>query len=383
MIYKDFHGDKLSELALGCMRLPVLGGDDNKIDQAQVEEMVAVAIEGGVNYFDTAYGYHGGNSEAAIGRALAAYPRESFYLADKFPGYNPANIRKDKLQPLFEEQLTRCRVDHFDFYLLHNVCEPNIDLYLDPAIGVLPFFKEQLAAGRIRHLGFSAHAGLEGLARFLEAFGPEMEFGQLQLNYVDWDFQKGADKVRLFERYDIPLWVMEPLRGGQLASLEAADAAELEALRPGVSAAEWAFRYAQSLPAVTTVLSGMSNLEQLKDNLRIFASEAPVTAEERATLQKIAQTMVAKTTIDCTACRYCVDYCSEGLDIPRLLALYNEQSFTTGVRFIAPMAISALPEDKRPSACIACHNCEEVCPQQLPIAQAMADFSKMLEESED
>lgn len=177
MIYREFQDLRLSDLGLGCMRLPVIDGDDARVDQAAVEQMVAEAMDKGVNYYDTAWGYHGGNSETAIGKALAAYPRDSFCLADKFPGYDLSNM--DKVEEIFEAQLKKCQVEYFDFYLFHNVCEMNIDAYLDPKYGILDYLLKQKANGRIRHLGFSCHGALPVLKRFLDACGEHMEFCQL------------------------------------------------------------------------------------------------------------------------------------------------------------------------------------------------------------
>lgn len=199
MVYKYFQGLKLSNLGLGCMRLPVVGGNDAVVDQAAVEEMVALAMERGVNYYDTAWAYHAGTSETAIGKALAAYPREKFCLANKFPGYDLSNM--GKVREIFEAQLKKCRVDYFDFYLFHNVCEMNIDAYLDPMYGILDYLLEQKKIGRIRHLGFSCHGAMPVLKRSLEAYGEHMEFCQLQLNYIDWTFQGGKEKVELLEQY--------------------------------------------------------------------------------------------------------------------------------------------------------------------------------------
>ncbi len=375
MIYREFQNLRLSALGLGCMRLPVIDGDDARVDQAAVEQMVAEAMDKGVNYYDTAWGYHGGNSETAIGKALAAYPRDSFCLADKFPGYDLSNM--DKVEEIFEAQLKKCQVEYFDFYLFHNVCEMNIDAYLDPKYGILDYLLKQKANGRIRHLGFSCHGALPVLKRFLDACGEHMEFCQLQLNYIDWAFQGGRENVALLERRHIPVWVMEPLRGGRLARLSAAEAADLGAIRPGASAPEMAFRFLQSVPGVTVILSGMSDQEQLRQNLATFETDAPLTPRESEALLKLGQKMTSTKALPCTACRYCVSHCPQGLDIPNLIALYNEHSFTGG-GFLAPMALSAIPEDKWPGACIGCRSCEAVCPQQLKISEAMADFKAML-----
>ena len=375
MVYKYFQGLKLSNLGLGCMRLPVVGGNDAVVDQAAVEEMVALAMERGVNYYDTAWAYHAGTSETAIGKALAAYPREKFCLANKFPGYDLSNM--GKVREIFEAQLKKCRVDYFDFYLFHNVCEMNIDAYLDPKYGILDYLLEQKKIGRIRHLGFSCHGAMPVLKRFLEAYGEHMEFCQLQLNYIDWTFQGGKEKVELLEQYHIPVWVMEPLRGGRLARLSDKESAVLQALAPQRPIPAWAFRFLQSIPNVAVILSGMSDLEQMKENLDTFDTEDPLTQREWDGLLALGKEMTNPKALACTACRYCTSHCPQGLDIPHLLALYNEHRFTGG-GFIAPMALSAIPAEKQPSACIGCRSCEAVCPQQLKISEAMADFSAML-----
>ena len=376
MIYRDFQDMKLSALGFGSMRLPVVDGNDAQIDEAAALAMVDYALAHGVNYYDTAWGYHDGNSELVMGKALARYPRESFFLATKFPGYDLANM--DKVEAIFEKQLEKCRVDYFDFYLFHNVCEMNIDAYLDPKYGIHEYLMQQKAAGRIRHLGFSAHGAYPVLKRFLDAYGNDMEFCQLQINYLDWDFQDAKAKVELLKEHNIPVWVMEPLRGGKLARLEPTYEARLKALRPQESIPAWAFRFLQSLPTVAVTLSGMSNMEQLKANIAIFEEDKPLTATEMEALLAIAREMTQKIALPCTACHYCVSHCPQGLDIPRLLELYNEHCFTGG-GFIAPMALAAVPEDKLPSACLGCRSCEAVCPQQIKISEAMADFAKKLQ----
>lgn len=371
MIYRDFQDIKLSALGMGAMRLPVVDGDDSRIDEKKAEEMVAYAMENGVNYYDTAWGYHGGNSELVMGKALKSYPRESFYLASKFPGYDLANM--DKVEEIFEKQLEKCQVEYFDFYLFHNVCEMNIDAYLDPKYGIFEYLMKQKENGRIRHLGFSAHGRMDVLKRFLDAYGEHMEFCQLQLNYLDWTFQNAKEKVELMREHNIPVWVMEPVRGGKLASLDPENESKLKALRPEESIAAWAFRFLQSVPEVKVVLSGMSNMEQMQENIRTYGEDKPLNKKEMDTLMGIAEDMVKKNVVPCTACHYCVDHCTQGLDIPRLLELYNEHAFTGG-GFIAPMALEAIPEDKHPDACIGCRSCEAVCPQQIKISEVMADF---------
>ena len=375
MIYKEFQDLKLSALGMGAMRLPVMDGDDGRIDEQAAFDMVDYAFEQGINYYDTAWGYHNGQSELVMGRALKRYPREKFYLATKFPGYDLANM--DKVKEIFEKQLEKCQVEYFDFYLFHNVCEMNIDAYLDEKYGIFDYLVKQKKAGRIRHLGFSAHGSYEVMERFLKAYGQEMEFCQIQLNYMDWEFQDAKKKAELLSRYHLPVWVMEPLRGGRLAKLSQEDEEKLKALRPDETIPAWAFRFLQSIPQVTMVLSGMSNMEQLKENIRTFQEEKPLTDQEKKELLEIADQIVKKSRVPCTACHYCVSHCPQGLDIPRLLALYNEHRVTGG-GFIAPMALSALPEDQRPGACIGCRSCEAVCPQQIHVSEVMADFNARL-----
>ena len=316
MIYKKFQDLQLSALGMGTMRLPVVGGDDAVIDEASAEELVAYAMEHGVNYYDTAWGYHSGNSELVMGRALKKYPRESFYLATKFPGYDLSNV--PKVKEIFEKQLQKLQVEYFDFYLFHNVCEMNIDAYLDPQYGIYEYLTQQRDSGRIRHLGFSAHGSCEVMKRFLEAYGKDMEFCQIQLNYLDYSFQDARAKLELLKEYQIPVWVMEPLRGGKLAALRPEEEAVLKELRPQESIPAWAFRFIQSLPEVVVTLSGMSNYEQLKENIATFEEEKPLKEPERKRLLGLAEDMVRKIALPCTACRYCTSHCPQQLDIPEL-----------------------------------------------------------------
>ena len=375
MVYKNFQDLKLSALGMGTMRLPVIGGDDANIDTAAAEKMVDYALENGVNYFDTAWGYHNGNSETVIGQALSRHPRDKFYLATKFPGYDLSNM--DKVEEIFEKQLEKCKVEYFDFYLVHNVCEMNIDAYLDPKYGIYDYLVKQKENGRIRHLGFSAHGSYDVMKRFLEAYGEKMEFCQIQLNWLDWSFQDAKAKVELLREYHLPIWVMEPLRGGKLASLPEEKAQKLKKLRPDEGIPAWAFRYLQSIDDVVVILSGMSDMEQLQDNIRTFETEKKLNNEEMETLLGIADEMVKQNNLPCTACRYCTSHCPKGLNIPSLLELYNEHNLTGG-GFIAPMALMAVPEDKQPSACVGCRSCEAVCPQQIKISEALADFKAKL-----
>ncbi len=373
MVYKDFQDLKLSALGMGTMRLPLIDGRDEQIDEEKAAEIIGRAFEKGINYFDTAWGYHGGNSELVMGKLLENYPRGSFYLATKFPGYDLANM--PKVEEIFEKQLEKCRVDYFDFYLFHNVCEMNIDAYLDEQYGIDRYLMKQKENGRIRHLGFSAHGEYDVMKRFLEKYGDHMEFCQLQINYIDWNFQEAKRKVELLNEYHIPVWVMEPLRGGKLAALSADAETALKELRPEETVPAWAFRFLQSLPEVKVILSGMSSVEQLEENNRTFGEEKPLNDTEMEKLLGIADNMING--VPCTACHYCTSHCPNGIDIPAMLKLYNEHVFTGG-GFIAPMTLQAVPEENRPSACVGCRSCEAVCPQQIKISEVLADFVEKL-----
>ncbi len=372
MIYRTFQDLQLSSLGMGAMRLPTIDGDDARIDVEKTKAMVAYAMEHGINYYDTAWGYHDGNSELVMGEVLKDYPRESFYLATKFPGYDLSNM--PKVKEIFEKQLEKLGVDYFDFYLFHNVCEMNIDAYLDDEkYGIYSYLMEQKTNGRIKHLGFSAHGNIDTMKRFLEKYGKDMEFCQIQLNYLDYHFQEAQEKIELLKSYNIPVWVMEPLRGGRLAKLDEDSEKALKDLRPKETIPAWAFRFLQSLPQVVVTLSGMSNMEQLQQNIATFEQDQPLTDKEMQTLLGLADEMVKKIALPCTACHYCTSHCPMGLDIPTLVSLYNEHAFTGG-GFIAPMALSAIPEDKQPGACIGCRQCEMVCPQQIKVSEMMKDF---------
>ena len=375
MIYREFNNKKISALGLGAMRLPIKNNQLNNIDEETVAEMVEYSISHGINYFDTAWGYHDGMSEIVMGKTLQKYDRNSFYLASKFPGYDLSNM--DKVEEIFEKQLQKCRTPYFDFYLFHNVCELNIDSYLDPKYGIFDYLMKQKQNGRIRHLGFSVHGTIDTMNRFLNTYGKYMEFCQIQLNYLDLRFQNADAKLEVLKKYNIPVWVMEPLRGGKLASLDKKYEEKLKMLRPDESTPAWAFRFLQSIPNIKVVLSGMSNMEQLKQNIDTFNEDKPLNNKEMSTLLDIADDMVKKIALPCTGCRYCTSHCPQELNIPYLLELYNEHFFTDG-GFIAPMALSSMPENKKPSACIGCHSCEAVCPQQIKIADAMAALNSKL-----
>lgn len=393
MLTNDFLGDEVGRLGFGTMRLPVLDGDQARIDQSMLDEMVDVAFAAGVNYFDTAYPYHENMSEFAIGKLLARHPRESFLLATKYPGhqiaatYDPAAI--------FEEQLRKCGVERFDFYLLHNVYENSIQVYQDPRWGIVDYFIEQKRLGRIRHLGFSSHGRPENLSEFLD-YGsikhaelreadPEtaalfhgenvLEFCQIQLNYLDWTLQNAARKCEILEDLQIPVIVMEPLRGGRLVDLADEQLAMMRAKSPARTPAEWSFRWLQGIPNVKVILSGMSNLEQLEQNIGTFATSDALGEDEVAMLMDVAEML--KGGVPCTQCRYCVSSCPQGIDIPVMMATYNDLQYSSSVTI--SMQMDAVPQGQRAEDCIACGACARVCPQGIDIPDVMAKLAAQLE----
>lgn len=370
MIERKFQELTLSQLGFGMMRLPQCA--DGSIDEAQVARMIDCAIAAGVNYFDTAWPYHGGHSELVAGKLLSRYPRERYCLATKFPGHQIADSYD--VAAVFEKQLEKCGVEYFDFYLLHNVYENSIATYEDPRWNIIPYLLEQKKRGRIRHLGFSSHASVPALEQFLARHADEMEFCQIELNYLDWTLQQAKEKCELLNRYHMPIWVMEPVRGGKLANLPADAAAQLHALRPDASTASWAFRFLQQLPGVTMILSGMSDMAQLQDNLATFAAPAPLSQQETALLLQIAEQL--KTAVPCTACRYCCEGCPQGIDIPAMLRTLNEVRICPTTN--AVMAIEALPAQQQPQACLGCGACAAVCPQKIDIPACMQELTERI-----
>ena len=370
MIYSEACGEKISKLAFGTMRLPLL--EDGSIDQEQVERMTDYAMANGVNYYDTAYPYHNGYSEIAIGKTLAKYPRESFKLVTKFPGHQ--FIKEYDCEGIFEEQLAKCGVDYFDFYLLHNIYENSFDTYRNEAFGIVDYFVKQKELGRIKHLGFSTHARAENLEEILDFLGDRIEFCQIQLNYLDWTLQNAKKKIELLGSRGIPVMVMEPVRGGKLADLGEENNARLKALRPDESIASWALRWLVEIPEVATVLSGMSCFDQMADNVKTFSEGEPLSKDEWNMMLEIAETL--KKGVPCTACRYCCDGCPMELDIPMLLAGYNDMKFAGGMT--VSMQMDGTPEEKWPDKCIGCGACASVCPQHIEIPEVLSEFSEML-----
>lgn len=364
VIYRNFKGHDISLLGMGNMRLPLTSS--GAIDREHAQSIIDYAFEHGINYFDTAYMYHGGDSERFLGEALAGYPRESYYLADKFPGFmlRPGESPKE----IFEEQLRRCRTDHFDFYLMHAVDARSLAVYEDPR--VLDYFEQERQAGRIRYLGFSSHGSPEVLERFVGA--REWDFAQIQLNYLDWTLQDAERQYEILTQHGIPVMVMEPLRGGRLASLTPEADALLQEAAPGRPVASWAFRWLMGLENVQVVLSGMSELSQIVDNVATFQHEEPLTGEHARVLERARDMLRERIGVPCTGCRYCVDDCPQGLNIPGLLNAYNNYAAATAYReFALSQALDRLGEGPGADECIACGACARHCPQSIDIPAAM------------
>jgi len=392
MIYTKFKDLKLSSLGMGCMRLPATkSGYGAPIEEAKAIELIEHAYKSGINYFDTSWFYHGGDSERFIGEALKKFPRETWYLNSKMPGnmihrvdgkYQLSGSNKDNLtfyNPLdiFNYQAERCGVDYFDFYMLHNVSESTYATYTDEDFGIIECLLELKAEGRIRHLGFSSHGRADTIEKFLtyanERYGKVFEFAMIQLNYMDWELQKACDKYEVLKRHDIAIMAMEPLRGGRLARLDEKAEAIMKSARPDDTQAKWAFRYLQSLKDVAVVISGMSSMEQLEENLTLFSQSNPTTPEENAVLQKVLENMVDL--IPCTDCQYCMEACPQKLNIPTLLTMYNESGFEMG--WFLQAALRTLKDEEKPTACTSCGNCNPLCPQDIDIPQVLEKFGDL------
>ena len=370
MIYNDFNGLKLSRLGFGCMRFaqdPATG----EIDQEKVNAMFDMAFSNGVNYYDTAYPYLDGKSENAMAEALKKYPRESYYIADKFPGHSlPGPI--DNIA-LFNIALERCRTDYFDFYLLHNVTEWSIKIYESEEYHIIPDVLKLKEEGKIRHLGFSFHGGPDLLEKLLTKYEGVFEFVQIQCNYLDWTLQDAKRKYEIITEHGLGVWVMEPCRGGKLANLPEEFSKRLKAFNPDASDASYAFRFLQGLPNIRMILSGMNEVFQVEDNLNTFKEYKPLSSEEKDTLFEIAEGM--KKGVPCTGCRYCCAGCPMGLDIPYLLQCYNDYKYSTSLT--SSMRLDGLDPDKKPSCCIGCGQCAHACPQGIDVPAALAELNDL------
>jgi predicted aldo/keto reductase-like oxidoreductase len=292
MNYSTFKDLKISKLGFGSMRLPSMENDISKIDEADLTMMVDYAIKHGVNYFDTAWGYHDGKAAEALGRALSHHPRKSYLLANKFPGYNKELMKNPEM--VFEKQLKDCNVEYFDFYLMHDIDDYNVKDYTDLNNSAVRYFIEMKNEGKIRHLGFSTFGSVDTINRFLDTYGDNIEFCQMPLNYMLWAMRKVKRKVEIIKSRGVPIWATEPLDRGKLANISDARKEVLKMMRPDDSVAEWAFRFAQSVTSVKTVISGMSNINHLIENIRIFSEKERgyLNSKEGAVLLGIALDML-------------------------------------------------------------------------------------------
>ncbi len=364
MEYKKFKDLSISRLGMGNMRLPER---DGHIDVEAATAIIDRAIEGGVNYFDTAWMYHSCESQKFLGEALKKFPRNSFYLATKF--HNGFQLDH---KTMFEEQLKQLQTDYVDFYLLHGVGDANGPRYIDE--GAVDYFIEQKKLGRIRYLGFSAHASTEYLAKFADYY--QWDFAQIQLNYFDWLFKTAAEEYKILEKRGIPVVVMEPVRGGRLAGLTPEADTLLREAHPEWSIASWAFRFVRSLPQVQVILSGMSSMDQINDNLTTFGDDAPFTDQDRETLFKATRMFEGQVLVPCTSCRYCVDGCPANINIPAWLALYNRYRLE-GEWIIKRFAPEVTSEGK-PGQCIQCGACSGICPQSIDIPSLITGLAEKM-----
>ncbi len=378
MVCERIQTEKMPKLGFGLMRLPQNGG---AVDVDGVKRMVDAYMESGFNYFDTAYVYHGGNSERVIKEALVdRYPRESFYLATKLPAW-VMNGPEDR-DRIFGEQLEKCGVEYFDFYLLHSLEDgKNYDLY--EKYDCFRWAVEKKEQGKIRHFGFSYHGTPELLEQVLDRH-PEVEFVQIQLNYADWNNQV-VQSGRLYEilhRRGIPMIVMEPVKGGMLANLQPELEELLKAVRPEASAASWALRFVGSLDGVMTILSGMSSEEQMEDNLNTFRHFEPLSEQEQQVIQTVVKKMQDKPLIQCTSCRYCCDGCPMSIHIPDIFRALNTARLYPGdnrPKMFYKNLVGA--GSGRAGDCIGCGQCESVCPQHLPVIELLKEAADTLEQA--
>lgn len=367
MIYKKFQNINVSSLGMGAMRLPVKENEQGTpIDREKAQELIDYAISHGINYFDTAYIYHDGESESFLGQALLKYSRDSYYIADKFNLHANPDYKAQ-----FAEQLSRLQTNYIDFYLLHGIQDHIVDTFLSN--GCVEYFEELKKSGKIRYLGFSFHGSPKVLKRVMEE--RPWDFVQIQLNYYDWTYNDAEELYDILEEYNVPVIVMEPVHGGRLASLTPeADALLLEA-EPEKSISSWAMRWVMSLPNVLVTLSGMSNEEQLRDNIGTFEENKPLTEQQKELLIKASDLYRPSVSVACTGCRYCCSDCPKELDIPRLLSIYNKVKMS-GVWRLS--FLEALEEEKRPPACIGCNACQKQCPQNIDISAHMKEMTELL-----
>lgn len=367
MYYKKFHSLNLSALGLGALRLPMEKENPNRIDREEGRRVIDRALANGINYIDTAYTYQNGDSERFLGEVLPDYPRDSYYLATKF--YAAAN---PNIQAVFEEQLKRLHTDYFDFYLLHGMDENFISGYMDREKNYLGYLLEQKKAGRIRYLGFSSHAAPHTLERFLDWYDG-FDMAMIQINYLDWALLEAERQYEILAEHGIPIWVMEPLKGGRLSVLNQEAEKILKSAAPDRSLSSWAFRFLMGLPHVQMVLSGMSTVEQVLDNAKTFDRPEPLSVTEREALRKASECFLEEMGVPCSACRYCCPACPAGLDIPLLIKGFNERRISGETWRIASLDNTAGPE-----TCLQCCACKKYCPQKIDIPETMREFASLI-----
>jgi predicted aldo/keto reductase-like oxidoreductase len=368
----------MKKLGFGLMRLPLLdSGDNTGVNQELLNKMVDYYMKYGFTYFDTAYIYHLGRSEYAAGKALTErYARDKFTITDKMPTWLVKS--NDDYEKIFSEQLDRCGIEYFDYYLLHNL---GVKSYADTLnCGGFEFMKKVRSDGRAGHIGFSFHDKPELLDRILVEH-PEMEYVQLQINYMDWE-NEGIQSRRCYEtarKHAKPVIVLEPVKGGSLADVPREAETMFKAAHPGMSAASWAVRFAASLEGVFMVLSGMSTLEQVVDNVSYMDNFVPLSEEERKIVDSVSAIISRATAIPCTSCLYCVDGCPQHIPIPQYFALYNNQEQFGLLPNITVYYTNLTHEYGKASSCSECGQCEEHCPQHIGIVKLMKEVAGVFE----
>lgn len=354
-------GAKVSRLGFGCMRFPLT--EEGKIDEPRAEAMLDTAYKAGVNYFDTAYFYHNRTSEEFVGRALKKYPRDSFYLATKLPLSLIESFEQAK--EIFEGQFESMQVEYFDFYLLHCITQKNWKTTLD--LGLIDYLLEQQKKGRIRHLGFSFHDTYELFEEVINY--RDWDFCQIQLNYMDTDIQAGLKGYQLCCDKGVPVVVMEPVKGGSLATLSEDIADVFKAAHPDWSVASWAMRWIASLDNCKVILSGMSDETQVEDNLSTFAATTHLSDADMQTIAKVRKMIEERTFVACTNCKYCMP-CPFGVDIPGNFRMMNDFAKYNNERGLA-FRWKDMNEAERADKCKSCGKCETACPQALPIREKL------------
>ncbi len=361
-------GIETSLLGFGCMRFPVT--PDGKIDRERSQKMLDSAIAAGVNYIDTAYPYHDGESEPFVGEALQKYDRDSFYLATKMPIWLVQSLEDAKR--IFAEQLARLKTDHIDFYLLHAIGKESWEKI--KKLGIVEYCEELQKEGKIRYLGFSFHDGYEAFEEIIQYRA--WDFCQIQYNYMDTQEQAGDKGYALAERLGVPLVIMEPIKGGSLANFSDDINAKFHSMDPEASIASWALRWVGSHPGVKVILSGMSTEEQVEDNLKTFTSFQPLSAQEEAAVEEIVKELRSRVQNGCTGCRYCMP-CPAGVNIPANFAAWNRYHIYGTYDHVKGSWENGIKENEKAKNCIKCGKCETHCPQKLSIR---ADLEKVQKE---